>query len=200
MPSATRAAHRDDVLARARFGAWRRLFGAVCALMLLCVTLTACSTNLLGPVTLADTPAHGVTAPAQIRHGDHGATLVVVEVLIHGAGPYPMALDTGASLTLIDATLADKLGLTAAGAPEQITGVGGAERVTPVHISRWSLGKQQLPSMTITSASLSDLKTSAGVDGLIGSDLLGRFGAVTIDYTDGQVTLYQIASGGASSN
>jgi hypothetical protein len=53
--------------------------------------------------------------------------------------------------------------------------------------------------MAITSAPLSDLKRSAGVDGLLGSDVLDRFGAITIDYTDSQVTLYQIAPGGSSS-
>jgi predicted aspartyl protease len=208
MSSLQRATPGRDLLASARFGArvgarfgaWRRLLGPFCALMLLCMTLAACSPNLMGPVTLANTPAHGVTVPAEIRHGDKGATLVVVQVLIHGKGPYPMALDTGASLTLIDRSLADKLGLQVVGSPEPITGVGGAQQVTPVHISQWSLGKAQLPAMTITSASLADLKTSAGVDGLLGSDLLDRFGAITIDYTDSQVTLYQIASGGASSN
>ena len=175
--------------------AWGRLLGGVCALGVLCLTLAACSPNLTLPVTLANTPTQGVTVPAEIRHGDQGSTLVVVEVVIHGKGPYPMALDTGASLTLIDRGLADKLGLKVAGPPEQITGVGGAQQVTPVNISNWSLGKAQLPSMTITSAPLSDLQNSAGVDGLLGSDMLDRFGAITIDYANSQVTLYQIVGG-----
>ncbi|HEY7849611.1 MAG TPA: retropepsin-like aspartic protease [Ktedonobacterales bacterium] len=190
---------RSGVGSGAHAGAWRRLLGLGCALALLCMALAACSPHLTGPVALANTPAHGVTVPAEIRHGDQGSTLVVVEVVIHGKGPYPMALDTGASLTLIDRALANKLGLAVAGPPEQITGVGGAERVTPVSIAQWSLGQATLPAMTITSASLADLKSSAGVDGLLGSDLLDRFGAITIDYTDSQVTLYQIAGGGSSS-
>jgi predicted aspartyl protease len=174
-----------------------------CALSLLALTLTtlsACTPQLTLPVvTLANTPAHGITVPAEIRHGDQGSTLVIVEVVIHDKGPYPMALDTGASLTLIDRTLADQLGLQAAGAPEEITGVGGAQRVTPVAISQWSLGKAQLPTMNITSAQLSDLKRSAQVDGLLGSDVLNRYGAITIDYADSQVTLYQIGAGGSTS-
>lgn len=198
MWSAWRASARRDTRAQAQRvpRAWGRRLGGLCALGVLCLTLAACSPNLTLPVTLANTPTQGVTVPAEIRHGDQGSTLVVVEVVIHGKGPYPMALDTGASLTLIDRGLADKLGLQVAGPSEQITGVGGAQQVTPVKISNWSLGKAQLPAMTITSAPLSDLQNSAGVDGLLGSDMLDRFGAITIDYANSQVTLYQI--GGAS--
>lgn len=172
---------------------WGRLLVAMCALSLFGLLLTGCTINLNSPVTLANTPAHGITVPAEIRHGDKGSTLVVVDVMIHGKGPYQMALDTGASLTLIDRSLALQLGLTVAGPSEDITGVGGEQRVTPVTISQWSVGQAQFPTMNITSASLSDLKDSAGVVGLLGSDVLDRYGAVTIDYTDSQVTFYQIA-------
>ena len=180
---------------RARAGAWGRVLSGACALVLLCLTLVSCSATLPIPVTLANTPAHGVTVPAEIRHGEQGSTLVIVQVLIEGKGPYPMALDTGASLTLIDSALAHKLGLVVAGPSEQITGVGGVQQVTPVKISRWSLGQAQLPAMTITSAPLANLKRTAQVDGLLGSDALDRIGAVTIDYADSQITLYPISSG-----
>ncbi|HEX8998096.1 MAG TPA: retropepsin-like aspartic protease [Ktedonobacterales bacterium] len=193
-----RVAPGSHLRPRARVGAWIRALGAVCALGMLSLMLTGCAANLTMPVTLANTPVHGVTVPAEIRHGDQGSTLVVVEVVIHGKGPYPMALDTGASLTLIDRSLANKLALPTTGPMEQITGVGGAQNVTPVSISKWSLGQAQLPNMTITSAPLSDLKNSAGVDGLLGSDVLDRFGAITIDYADAQVTLYQITSSSPS--
>jgi hypothetical protein len=168
--------------------------GGACVLALFCLSLSSCSANLPFPVTLASTPAHGVVIPAEIRHGDQGSTLVIVQVLIQGKGPYPMALDTGASLTLIDRALADKLRLPVAGPSEQITGVGGVQQVIPVKVTKWSLGKAQLPAMTITSAPLLDLKRSAQVDGLLGSDVLNRVGAVTIDYTSSQITLYPIAA------
>ncbi|HEX8730189.1 MAG TPA: retropepsin-like aspartic protease [Ktedonobacterales bacterium] len=199
MPSAGQITPGRPAQANGGRAPWRRFYVALCALSLLGLFLTGCTVNLNSPVTLANTPAHGVTVPAEIRHGDRGATLVVVDVMIHGKGPYQMALDTGASLTLIDRPLALQLGLTVAGPPEDITGVGGQQRVTPVTISKWSVGQAQFPAMTITSAPLSDLKNSAGVDGLLGSDVLDRYGAVTIDYTDSQVTFYQIAPGGSSS-
>lgn len=179
-----------------RARAW--LLGSVCALSLLCLALAGCALSLTPPVTLAETPAHGITVPAEIRHGVAGATLVIVQVTIHGKGPYPMAVDTGASLTLIDLSLADRLGLKSAGPSETITGVGGVEQVTPTSIAQWSLGKAALPSMTITSAPLFDLKRSAQVDGLLGSDVFSRIGAITIDYANSEVTLYPISSSGQS--
>ncbi len=183
-----------------RVAAWRRVLGGLCALGLLCVSLAACSAHLIGPpVTLANAPAHGINVPAEIRHGDRGATLAVVEAFIHGKGPYPMAVDTGASLSLIDSSLAQKLGLPSSGAPEDITGIGGSQRVTPVRIDNWSLGQAKLPSMNIASTPLPDVRRSAGVYGLLGSDLWDHFGAITIDYSDSQITIYQL-TGGASSH
>jgi hypothetical protein len=176
-------------------GAKAWLLGGVCALGLFCLSLAACSSTLFPPVALAETPAHGITVPAEIRHGDQGATLVIVQVMIHGKGPYPMAIDTGASLTLIDQSLSDKLKLKPAGPSQQITGVGGVEEVSPISISQWSIGKAALPAMAITSAPLLDLKRTAHVDGLLGSDVFSRIGAITINYASGQVTFYSVARG-----
>ena len=91
---------------------WGRLLVAMCALSLFGLLLTGCTINLNSPVTLANTPAHGITVPAEIRHGDKGSTLVVVDVMIHGKGPYQMALDTGASLTMIDRRVSSVLALS----------------------------------------------------------------------------------------
>lgn len=191
---ATRAAPRLGWRPGGRMG-WRALPLALLA-PLLALLLVGCSARLTGPVTLASTPAHGVTVPAQIRKGDGGATLVIVEVVIEGKGPYPMALDTGASLSLLDRALTKRLNLRVTGSAQQITGVGGSQEVLPVAVNSWSVGAAQLPAMTVTSAQLNDLQRSAGIIGLLGSDALSRYGAVTVDYTDSQVTFYHIAQSG----
>lgn len=183
---------------RWRVGPAGRVSMAALLAVMMVAALGGCALSLTAPTPLASTPAHGVTVPAQIRRGVQGAILVVVDVSLQGKGPYPMALDTGASLTLLDSTLTQRLGLKQAGAPEQISGVGGSQTVTPVKITQWSVGAAQLSPMTITSAPLSDLQRSAGIVGLLGSDALSRYGAVTVDYVSSQVTLYPIAKRAAA--
>jgi aspartyl protease len=178
-------APRGDV----RRSGWRAL--APLALVLaLTLGLAGCALPQL-PSTLTGVSRDGksVTVPARIRHGENGATLVIVDLAINGNGPYPFALDTGASLSLIDLQLARQLDLPVAGPPEEITGVGGAQRVTPVSVKQWAMGAATLPARTITSAPLSDLRHSAGIDGLLGSDVLSSFNSVTIDYANSAVII-----------
>ncbi len=172
---ASRDAHRHP---------WRALVPL--ALMLtLALTLAGCATpQITPPFTGVSANGKSITVPARIRHGPDGSTLVIVDLTINGKGPYPFALDTGASLSLIDLQLAQRLGLPVAGSPEDITGVGGTQRVTPMSVSQWAMGAATLPARTITSASLSELRRSAGIVGLLGSDVLSAFNSVTIDYAN----------------
>jgi predicted aspartyl protease len=157
--------------------------------LLLAPGLAGCSMPSGLPFTGVSASANSVTIPAQIRHGDDGSALVVVEVEINGKGPYSFALDTGASLSLIDSDLAQQLRLPVAGPPVDIAGVGGKQRVTPVRVSVWALGAATLPEKVITSAALPDLRRSAGIVGLLGSDVLSTFSSVTIDYANSDVVV-----------
>ncbi len=164
---------------------WRAL-----AALVLTLALAGCATpQLTMPFTGVSANGKSITVPARIRHGANGSTLVVVDLTINGKGPYSFALDTGASLSLIDLQLAQRLGLPVAGPPEDISGVGGTERVTPVTVSKWAMGAATLPARTITSAPLSDLRRSAGIVGLLGSDVLSAFSSVTIDYANSVIIL-----------
>ena len=159
------------------------LLGLLGALMLV---LSACSVQLGNGIC---TPGKGTSVPAQIAHGDQGSVLVIVQVTIQGQGPYAFALDTGASVSLIDQHLANTLQLPVAGSARPVSGIGGSEDVTPVQISRWSMGTVSLPSMSIVSGAFTQLGDSASVEGLLGSDVLSRLGAVTIDYDTSTVTI-----------
>lgn len=161
-------------------------WGALCIALL---ALAGCATPSWVPFVGATANASSVTAPAQILRGPDGATLVVVQLTISGKGPYAFALDTGASLTLIDSDLAQQLRLPVAGPPESIAGVGGKQRVIPVNVKVWALGAATLPSRTITSASLAELRRDDGIVGLLGSDVLSAFSSVTVDYANSQVIL-----------
>lgn len=157
--------------------------------LLLALGLAGCSMPSGLPFLGVSASANSVTVPAQIRHGDDGSALVVVQLEINGKGPYSFALDTGASLSLIDSDLAQQLRLPVAGSPVDVAGVGGKQRVIPVRVSVWALGAVTLPERVITSAALPDLRRSAGIVGLLGSDVLSTFYSVTIDYANSDVVI-----------
>jgi predicted aspartyl protease len=169
---------------------------ALLALALVAVTLTtlsACSISLASSApTVCD---KGISAPVEVKKDFQGNTLVLVSVTLEGQGPYVMALDTGASKTLVDRSVATKLALPVAGPPQEFSGIGGKQQATPVRISAWNIGQIKLPASEIASIALGDAQRSAGIVGFLGSDLMGRFGLVSIDYSNSMLTVYkQIAS------
>ncbi len=115
-----------------------------------------------------------------------GGVLVGAKVFIHGR-PFAFLIDTGASKTLINPTIARRLHLKAVGRPHRFCGVTGCTMARRVRLSHWRVGDQPLPSILVTS---SPIAGTAGFGfGLLGSDVLSRFGAVTIDYRDRLLTL-----------
>jgi predicted aspartyl protease len=155
--------------------------------------LSACTVSLRSSTpTVCD---QGISAPVDVKKDFQGNTLVLVSVTLEGQGPYVMAVDTGASKTLVDRSVAQKLGLSVAGPPQEFSGIGGQQQATPVRINSWNIDKIKLPASEIASISLGQAQRSAGISGFLGSDLMGRFGLVSIDYNNGTLTVYkQIAS------
>jgi hypothetical protein len=69
--------------------------------------LSACTISLNSSTpTVCD---QGISAPVDVKKDFQGNTLVLVSVTLEGQGPYVMALDTGASKTLVDRSVAQKL-------------------------------------------------------------------------------------------
>jgi len=155
--------------------------------------LSACTISLHSSTpTVCD---QGISAPVDVKKDFQGNTLVLVSVTLEGQGPYVMAVDTGASKTLVDRSVANELGLPVAGPPQEFSGIGGQQQATPVRINSWNIDKIKLPASEIASISLGQAQRSAGIVGFLGSDLMGRFGLVSIDYNNGTLTVYkQIAS------
>ena len=56
-----------------------------------------------------------------------------------------------------------------------------------VRVSNWNVGGVPLPNVVVSSAPIAGLNAHAF--GLLGSDVLSRFGSVTIDYHDKQLIL-----------
>ncbi len=86
----------------------------------------------------------------QAVEGAEGQVLAFVPVFIGGEGPFPFALVTGASQSLVDEALVDKLGLERTGEERPITGIIGADRAEQVRVADWRAGEIELPGTIIS--------------------------------------------------
>jgi predicted aspartyl protease len=126
------------------------------------------------------------TIPARVVH-TNTATLVLVPVCLSGQGPYPFVLDTGATQSLVDRTLADQLQLASTGTTTPATGVGCTRAAAHVQVPSWSVGEVPLRAQTLTSLPVAGAPGGPGIAGLLGSDVWSRFGRFQLDYRAGQV-------------
>ena len=118
-----------------------------------------------------------------------GQVAEVVNVCIGGRGPYPFVLDTGAGQSTIDAGLARRLHLPVAGQPMLFAGVGCTGTAQPVSVAAWSLDGVDLSPQGLTSATLPQIGGRHEPVGLLGSDVLARFGGVRVDFDAGVLVL-----------
>ena len=121
--------------------------------------------------------------------GPNGAVLAFVPITINGHGPYAFALDTGAATSLVDRTLVDQINLPVVGHVQQVTGVTGTGTARLIRLDNWSVGNVKLPTITATDLALPPSDVQSGLRGLLGSDVLSTFGAVTVDYERQQLVL-----------
>lgn len=110
--------------------------------------------------------------------------LTLVHVTINGRGPFLMALDTGASTTLLSPALAQATGVTATQAV-QLGGAGGTTaNGARVGRAQIRLGNLARDSQTVAVADvLGPIRQVAGapIEGVLGADMF-RSGRITIDY------------------
>jgi Aspartyl protease len=119
-------------------------------------------------------------------------TLALVPVYIDGHGPLPFALDTGASRSLIAAGLAAQLRLPSRGSAGMLRGVTGAAAAENFAVESWRAGSVRLPASMIAAIASTAGATSPklqGPVGLLGSDVLSRYGKIAIDYDKGLLVL-----------
>jgi hypothetical protein len=129
-----------------------------------------------------------------------GQVAEVVNVCIEGQGPYAFFIDSGAGESIIDAHLAARLHLAHDGSATGFDGVGCQGRAQPVSLSSWSVDGVALATQSMIAATLPDFGTRGKPVGLLGSDVLSRFGAVRIDFRQQTLTLGgpEVASLGTS--
>jgi len=116
--------------------------------------------------------------------------LVVVRTEVTGASGIAivrLALDTGATRTLINASLLVAVGYDPAAALErtEVTTGSGVEFAALVSVSKIVALRRQLTDFSVLAHTL---PPSAGVDGVLGLDFL-RGQLLTIDFLNGRLTL-----------
>jgi Aspartyl protease len=112
-----------------------------------------------------------------------------VDVCIGDQGPFPFILDTGAGQSTIDAGLAHRLHLASSGLSTEFAGVGCTGTARPVSVGDWSLDGVPLSPQQLTAATLPQMGAKGEPVGLLGSDVLSRFGAIRIDFGSGALIL-----------
>ena len=128
--------------------------------------------------------AAATTVPLKIFKAQ-GAVQAVALVRIHGRF-FRFIVDTGAEKTLVNVALARELHLKTIGKPITLSGVGCSETAQKVRLSNWSIGGQALPRIIATRSGLAGVRVPAG---LLGADVLSRFGTVSIDFVHGVMIL-----------
>ncbi len=139
-----------------------------------------------------------VTTDARFTNRRHVARMplervdnaIFVQARINNSRPMSFILDTGASVTVIDARRARALGLKSAG-NVGASGTGGAVPMRFVKGVNFTLPGVRLTNQTITSVQfakqIASIKRNFG--GVLGYDFISRF-VIEIDYRNGTVTLY----------
>lgn len=123
--------------------------------------------------------------------------LALVPVYIDGQGPLPFAVDTGASRSLIAAALARRLGLPDRGSAGELYGITGGTTAQNVMVASWRAGNVTLPPQIIAAVGQPGGPAHpqqqphgvSGPVGLLGSDVLSRYGKIAIDYDKGLLIL-----------
>jgi hypothetical protein len=156
--------------------------------------VSSCSSNGAGlppslPSGCATPTLHAPeTVALAVQHSGTGA-IVEAAVCIGGQGPYPFAIASGTGTSVVTPSLASALQLAATGSRLALRGVTCTTTAPLVRVPSWSLGPLSLAGQDVVVASVPTLGLAYPPVGLIGSDVLSRFGAVRIDYQGERLVL-----------
>lgn len=140
-----------------------------------------CSTSL----SVAPTPT---SVPLQVERV--GASVrVLVSMCVDGVGPFPFVLDTGAPTSLFDTHFLDHVHLSADAPVDVLRQPGCTVVVLHDLVRRWSIGPLALASQSVSVVRLPGFGLGGQPMGLLGSDVLSRFGAVRLDYAAKRLTV-----------
>ena len=158
------------------------------------------STAVLPPGRAAEVGLKPVTVPVKLVR-TKSSVQVLVPVTMHSK-QYYFIVDTGATVTFLDSTVAKSLQLAAIGTAGSGTSIGCTSPIQPVALANWSIGGQALPGSVIPSEKTDFAgKKYQGVPiaGLLGADLYYLYGTATLDYRKATLSLGRAAPTGTQS-
>jgi hypothetical protein len=117
------------------------------------------------------------------------AAQMSVNVCLDGQGPFPFIIDSGAAYSVIDVHLANRLHLPKNGAPHRYVGLGCTSSDQLESLASWSVAGLPLAPQEIAAQANPSLGSKDQADGLLGSDVLSRFGAVRFDFAAQTMTV-----------
>jgi hypothetical protein len=127
--------------------------------------------------------------PLRIVEGPAGAVLAFVPVFIRDQGPFLFALDTGASQSVIDQEITQQLNLPIVGRAAEVVGIVGVTEAPVIALDQWRAGDVPLPETAAITIDLPAPRKGEPIRGLLGSDVLSTFGAITVDYEQEELVL-----------
>jgi hypothetical protein len=138
-----------------------------------------------GAVSLGD---GAVRLPITVSHSGSPARMYV-DVCLDGQGPLPFIIDTGAATSLVDVRVADRLQLPKVGSPRRYAGVGCTVTTQLKGLLSWNVEGMPLAAQTVAVLGIPGFGRAGEPAGLLGSDVLGRFGAVRFDFAAQTMTV-----------
>lgn len=148
--------------------------------LLLAIALVSCRVD--GP-THVEAPADSAAGVTPFELAGPGEAALLVPVYLNGQGPHQFVLDTGATLTCVNESVADTLDLPARRGQFGIgAGIGSSGSLQLVAIDSLRVGATTAFDLTACVLDLSQLEQAGlRVDGLVGLNFLKSF-RVTLDF------------------
>ena len=140
-----------------------------------------------GPPPVALTQGQGTTVPLTVTSVP-GQVSLSVAVRFAGGPRRSFVVDTGSSQSVVATSVARAAGLAGTDLAQRQATVCSVITVPLVHSGPWSLPGQPLEPQLIGETDFGSISLG-GIDGLLGSDQLKRFGWVVFDYSGGRLVL-----------
>jgi len=169
-------------------GSLRAYVMAACAFGLL-LGLAGCEASADRPAEVFF-PTSSEAGEIALRFEGHGEAALVVPVYINGEGPFDFLLDTGATMTCVEASLSETLGLRSKPHAEIFgAGIGGAGALKMVQIDSLKVGEASASQLGACVLDLEHMKAvGVRIQGLVGLNFLRSF-HVALDFRNDVLTL-----------